>query len=119
MLQDRAERNKLRQVINTAEDKGVLGKDEVGFVITLLDRFRQDIDVKVKQVHMIQGEINQLRLNEKTIINLIENMVASAERDLARQETAKKLREVRDNKDESLSTAAAIGNDKKDVDIEK
>jgi hypothetical protein len=115
MLQDRAERNKLRQVIVKAEDKGVLGKEEVGFVVALLDRFRQDIDAKVKQVHIIQGEINQLRLNEKTIINLIENMVAAAERDLARQETMKQLKEAREKEDETSANTEETGTDNKDV----
>ena len=101
MLQDRAERNKLRSVIMKATDKKVIGKEEAGFVVTLVERFREDIEKKVRQLHIIQGEIAQLKTNEQVIMNIIEHLMAAAERDKARQETlvklkdAKKVREVK------------------------
>jgi len=96
MLEDRAERNRLRHTVIKAENKKVIGKEEVGFIVTLVDRFRTDIEKKVKQLHVIQGEIAQLKSNEQVIINLVQNLINAAERDKARQETAQKLRESRE-----------------------
>jgi len=96
MLEDRAERNKLRSVIFNAEDRETISKEEAGFIVALVERFRNEIERKVKQMHIIQGEINQLKMNEKVIMGLIENMVAAAERDIARQETMDKLKGARE-----------------------
>ena len=96
MIEDRAERNKLRSIIFNAEDRETISKDEAGFVIALVEKFRSEIERKVKQMHIIQGEINQLKMNEKVIMGLIENMVAAAERDIARQETMSKLKDARE-----------------------
>jgi len=105
MLDDRAERNKLRQVIFNAEDREVMTKEEAGFVVTLTEKFRSEIERKVKQMHIIQGEINQLKMNEKVIMGLIENIIAASERDIARQQTMdnlKQAREVQQEKREML-----------------
>jgi hypothetical protein len=91
-MEDRQARNKLRQVIMTAEGKEVISREEAGFVINLVERFRSDIDKKFKQLHMLQGEINQLRVNEQIIINLIDSLIAAAERDAARQEAVDRIR---------------------------
>ena len=95
VLQDRKERNKLRNAVVKAEDDKVITKEEAGFIIMLTDRFRADVEKKLKQLTMLQGEIAQLQLNEKIIVELIENMVKAAERDLARQETMRKIKETR------------------------
>jgi hypothetical protein len=100
MLQDRAERNKLRQVVMNAEDREIMTKEEAGFVVSLVERFRNDIEKKVKQLHILQGEIAQLKINEQIIVDLIENMVAAAERDIARRETMTKLKAAREVQDE-------------------
>ena len=92
MLDSRADRNKLREVVNKAVDKKTITKEDAGFVVVLAERFRADIDRKVKQMHMVQGEINQLQTNEQIIIDLIGNMLAAADRDEARIKTAAKLR---------------------------
>ncbi len=105
MLEDRAERNKLRNIIFNAEDREIITKEEAGFVVSLVERFRSDIEKKIKQLHVLQGEIAQLKSNEQIIIDLIQNMVAAAERDLARQETMTKLkaaREVQDDRRQAL-----------------
>lgn len=105
MLSDRTERNRLRQVVLSAEDRELITKEEVGFVVALAERFRNDIEKKVKQLHVLQGEIAQLKVNEQIIVEIIENMVAAAERDLARQETMNKLkaaREVQEERREAL-----------------
>jgi hypothetical protein len=100
MLEDRAERNKLRTIVMNAEDREIITKEEVGFVVSLVERFRVDIEKKVKQLHILQGEISQLKINEQIIVDLIENMVAAAERDIARRETMTKLKAAREVQDE-------------------
>jgi hypothetical protein len=100
MLEDRAERNKLRTIVMSAEDREIITKEEVGFVVSLVERFRIDIEKKVKQLHILQGEISQLKINEQIIVDLIENMVAAAERDIARRETMTKLKAAREVQDE-------------------
>lgn len=95
-LPTREARNKLRQVVIKAQKEKVMTQDEAGFVITLIERFRKDVDKKERQLLTTQGEINQLKLNEQIIVQLIESMVSAAERDLARQETMKKLKEARE-----------------------
>lgn len=100
MLENREDRNKLRSVIMNAEDHEVLTKEEAGFIVTLVERFRSDIERKVKQLHVLQGELAQLKINEQIIIELIQNMVSAAERDLARQETMTKLKAAREVQDE-------------------
>lgn len=100
MLEDRQDRNKLRSVVMNAEDHEVLTKEEAGFIVTLVERFRVDIERKIKQLHVLQGELAQLKVNEQIIIELIQNMVGAAERDLARQETMTKLKAAREVQDE-------------------
>ena len=100
MLEDRTERNKLRHAVINAEKREIITKEEAGFIISLVERFRLDIEKKVKQLHMLQGEIGQLKTNEQIIVNLIENMTAAAERDIARQETMARLKEAREVEEE-------------------
>ena len=105
MLESREERNKLRQVVFNAQDKEIMSKEEVGFVVTLVDRFRLDIEKKIKQLHILQGEIAQLKINEQIIVELIENMVLAAERDITRQctmDNIKAKREVQEEKRKAL-----------------
>jgi len=92
MLKDRAERNRLRQVIMAAEKKKVVSQEEIGFIVTLIERFRVDLDKKVKQMSVLQGEITQLKYNEQVIMTLIENMISAAERALERQERFDKMK---------------------------
>jgi len=96
MLEERKERNKLRQTILDAEKRNVITQQEVGFIVTLVERFRSDIENKSRKLHSLQGEISQLRINEKVIMDLVSNMVSAAERDVARQETMAKLKGARE-----------------------
>lgn len=102
MLEARTDRNKLRNIVDSAAKRQIITKEEVGFIVTLIERFRADIEKKVRQVHVLQGEIAQLKNNEQIIINLVESMIAAAERQIARQATMEKLKGMR-NKDESES----------------
>jgi len=101
MLDSRVDRNKLRNVVDNAAKRKIIGKEEVGFIVTLIERFRADIEGKVRQVHMLQGEIAQLKNNEQIIVNLIESMIAAAERQIARQATMEKIKGMRQAKSES------------------
>jgi len=95
-IPERDERNKLRSVVTNAQTKEAITREEAGFVIMLIERFRADIDKKIKEMHVMQGQINQLKNNEQVIIQLIENITAAAERDLARRETMAKLKDARE-----------------------
>jgi hypothetical protein len=101
MLKDRVDRNKLRNVVDNAAKRKIITKEEVGFIVTLIERFRADIENKIRQVHMLQGEIAQLKNNEQIIVNLIESMIAAAERQIARQATMEKIKGMRQEKSES------------------
>lgn len=100
MLENREDRNKLRRIVTNAEDREIITKEEAGFVVSLVEKFRNDIEKKIKQLHVLQGEISQLKANEAIIVDLIENMVAAAERDIARQEAIAALKAAREVQDE-------------------
>ena len=92
--------NMLRSIIDKADDKSILSKSEIGFIIQLVEKFRADIEKKVRLSQIIQGEISQLKANEKIIIDLISNIIAAAERDEARQETMDAIRDARSESEE-------------------
>ena len=89
---NRAEDSKLRSILFKAEEKKLVSKEEVGFITALVNRYRADVERKIKQLYTLQGEIAQLKNNELMIINMLENVIAAAERDEARQETMKRIR---------------------------
>jgi len=120
VLADRAERNTLRQAVMKAEERKVISRDEAGFIITLVERFRSDIEKKIKQTNILQGELSQLRANESVIVGLIDSMVKAAERDLARQETMQKIREAKegaveeDNKNDEVRAEESTSENKEE-----
>ena len=101
-LELREDRNKLRGVVISAAQNETITKEEAGFVLALVERFRGDIVKKERQATLLAGEISQLRANEQIIIQLIDNMVSAAERDIARRETSQKLREGRIVQEEKI-----------------
>jgi len=92
VIEDKEQGNKLRQIVMKAEEQDVVTKEEVGFITTLVNRYRVDIEKKIKQLHMLEGQISQLKINEQIIVHLIENMIAAANRAKARQETIDRIR---------------------------
>lgn len=98
-LPSRSERNKLRQIVGLAEQNEVMTKEEAGFVISLIEKFRVDIEKKVREALILEGQIAQLKNNEQIIVQLIESMIAAAERDAARRATMEKLKEAREVED--------------------
>lgn len=95
-IDSREDRNKLRSIVMKAEQNKAIGKEEAGFIYVLVDRFRQDIEKKIRQMHILQGELAQLKNNEQIIMTVLENIISAAERDKARQETLAKMRGYRD-----------------------
>ncbi len=51
-------------------------------------------------MNMLQGELSQLQANERVIVDLIDNMVKAAERDLARQETMDRIKAAKEGDEE-------------------
>jgi hypothetical protein len=100
---ERIDRNILRQVILKAEDNKIITKEESGFIITLVERFRGDIEKKIKQLHVLKGEINQLQVNEQIIVSLISNMISAEERNNARNETIGRIRGSVPTKDDDIA----------------
>jgi hypothetical protein len=92
MLKDRAERNRLRQAIMAAEKNKLVSKEEIGFIVTLIERFRAELDKKMQAASILQGEIAQLRFNEQIIMNLVENMIAAAERAQQREQKFEEMK---------------------------
>ena len=101
LAENRKDANRLRNIVDRAAREKIITKEEVGFIVTLIERFRADIDKKIKQLHVLQGEIAQLRSNEQIIVNLIESMIAAAERQLARQATMERIKNMKEEKAES------------------
>lgn len=108
-VQDRDERNRLRSVMMKAEEEKLMSRSEAGFVVTLIERFRQEVEKKQRQLSLLQGELGQLRANEKIIVDLVDNIIRAAERDRARQNTMARLRGVviEDN-DDMLDTSGVL-----------
>jgi hypothetical protein len=92
-LSNREENSKLKQLIVKAEDKQVISKEEAGFAITLVERFRSDIEKKTRQIDVLRGELSQLQTNELVIVELINNMIKAADRDLIRREAMNSIKE--------------------------
>jgi hypothetical protein len=82
--------DKLRGIISEAEGNGVITEDEKGFVITLAERFREDIAKKMKELTIIQGEIIQLKNNEKIITDLIRGFILADKRRREMEKTIEK-----------------------------
>jgi len=89
---NREEDSKLRSILFKAEEKKLVSKEEVGFITALVKRYRADVDRKVKQLYVMQGEIAQLKNNELMIVKMLENVIAAADRDEARRETIARIR---------------------------
>lgn len=84
-----------RKAIDNALDNEVISQEEAGFIVTLASRFREDIERKSRAMIALQGEIAQLKANEKIMIDIIQNMVAAQQR---AQERDKTMRELKENK---------------------
>lgn len=92
MYEDQERRNKLRRALAKAQSGNVISEEEAGLIVTLVNKFRADIDKKTRQFTMLQGEIAQLKANEKIIIDTIQSMISAQQRDIDRQAAMEKLK---------------------------
>lgn len=97
-MDNREDANRVRGIIDKAQDDELITTDEVGFISILANRFRSDIEKKTQQLHVLSGEIAQLRANERIIIDVVENIVSASERDKARQETLDNIKNIKKDK---------------------
>lgn len=91
--QDTADRDRLNNLISKAGNSEVMSQEEVGFVVMLVERFRSDLDTKINQLQTLKGEINQLRANERIIMDIVKNLVSAADREASRLKAEKELRQ--------------------------
>lgn len=91
-IMSRTDGNKLRGVVQRAQDTQVISADEAGFAVMLAEKFRADIERKTRTLLSLQGEITQLRANEKIIMELIQNLISANERAKERDEAIAKVR---------------------------
>jgi len=95
--QDNADRIRLNNLITKAETNDVMSQEEVGFVEILVSKFRSDLDAKLNKIQRLEGEISQLRSNEKVITDIIKNLVSAAAREKARLKAEKELRQAKNH----------------------
>jgi hypothetical protein len=95
ILEDRNLRDALRQVLHNASEEGYLTPEESKFTNKIFKKIDGEIERKTKTLHQLEGEIHQLRLTKRLIIDMIRDSVAAQERARARDETAERLRSGR------------------------
>lgn len=93
LLEDASMRDALRGVLDRAANEGHLVTEEVGLVDNLFERIDKEIVKKTKDLTRLEGEIHQLKLTKRIIIDMIKDSVAASERAQAREETFKRMKE--------------------------
>ena len=93
LLEDAAMRDALRQVLDRAVNEGHLISEEVGIVNNLFERFDKEITRKTKELTRLEGELHQLKLTKRLVIDMIKDTVAASERAQAREETFQRMKE--------------------------
>lgn len=103
-INSKVDDRKLREISEKAITEEVITKEEYGFIFSLVKKYRAEAERKLKQIDVLKGQVMQLQLNERIIIDLLNNLVRAAERAKAREETLSKLKsnldvEVEDDND--------------------
>lgn len=93
LLEDGALRDALRAILDRAANEGHLVTEEVGLVNNLFERIDKEITRKTKDLTRLEGEIHQLKLTKRIIIDMIKDSIAASERAVAREETYKRMKE--------------------------
>ena len=93
LLEDAAMRDALRQILDRAVNEGHLISEEVGIVNNLFERFDKEITRKTKELTRLEGEIRQLKLTKRLVIDMIKDTIAASERATAREETFQRMKE--------------------------
>ena len=91
-MDDTQLREALRNILDQAHNEGHLVIEEVNFVNRFVKKIDKEIERKTIDRLRLEGEIQQLRLTKRLIVDLIKDSVAATERAKVREETMTKLR---------------------------
>jgi hypothetical protein len=91
-MEDAQIREALRNVLDKAHNEGYLVIEEVNLINKFLKKLDKEIDRKTTDKLRLEGEIQQLRLTKRLIIDMVKDSVAAAERAKAREETVDRIR---------------------------
>ena len=64
-----------------------------GLLITINNRFKSELERKARALLTLQGEIAQLKANEKVLLDIIGNVIAAHERAVEREAAVARVRE--------------------------
>jgi len=92
-LENKNLRDVLRKVLDNASKDGFLTPEEAGFTNTIFKKLDDEIVRKTKTLHQLEGEIQQLKLTKRLIIDMIKDSIAAKQRAKAREETMDRLRD--------------------------
>jgi ADP-ribose pyrophosphatase YjhB (NUDIX family) len=93
LLEDAAMRDALRKILDRAVNEGHLISEEVGIVNNLFEKFDKEIARKTKELTRLEGEIHQLKLTKRLVIDMIKDTIKASERAQAREETFQRMKE--------------------------
>ncbi len=93
MLEDKVLRDALRDILDKAVNKGYLIEQEIAWVDKLFKKIDLEIQRKTNDKLRLDGELNQLNLTKRLVIDIIKDTIAAAERAEVREETFKRMKE--------------------------
>jgi len=91
-MDDKKLRDALRSILDQAHNEGHLVIEEVNFVNKLVKKMDKEIERKTVDKLRLEGEIQQLRLTKRLIVDLIKDSISAHERATAREETTARIR---------------------------
>ena len=91
-MDDKQLRDALRSILDQAHNEGHLVIEEVNFINKLVKKMDKEIERKTVDKLRLEGEIQQLRLTKRLIVDLIKDSISAHERALAREETTARIR---------------------------
>lgn len=93
LLEDAALRDALRQVLDRAVNEGHLVQEEIGLVQNLFERLDKEIERKLNEKLRLEGELKQLKLTKRLVVDMIKDTISASERAQAREETFQRMKE--------------------------
>ena len=91
-MDDKQLRDALRTILDQAHNEGHLVIEEVNFVNRFVKKIDKEIERKTIDKLRLEGELQQLRLTKRLIVDLIKDSVSAHERAQARDETIDRIR---------------------------
>jgi len=91
-MDDKQLRDALRTILDQAHNEGHLVIEEVNFVNKFVKKIDKEVERKTIDRLRLEGELQQLRLTKRLIVDLIKDSVAATERAKVREENRAKLR---------------------------